>query len=305
MTARMPQEPPPVLTYDAHRGTYDAPPTWTPPQGPSRSSSAYGARSPSEKSSPNSAPSPSPSAVDAPSSFSRPAPSTIAYAPFRITAHEGFSVNLGHGFPVLPPPDSPFADHDVVQNDWARFLTDIKRAGSLDGVPVHMRNGPVGELLDQWNRYFFHPRRMHVVLALGNTAYTGRDPVPADTVERQHLQQRQSQSSFGGRGQQSAYDDDSSDSDGGGRFGGGRPRLLGGIVGGILGGGRDRRDARRRRRRERGGLISGLVGLGASAITGAVQNATASRGGGVSASASGQAIPGTEDKWRIVISYRP
>ncbi|KAH9932314.1 uncharacterized protein B0H18DRAFT_987545, partial [Fomitopsis serialis] len=42
------------------------------------------------------------------------------------------------------------------------------------------RRGPVGELIGYWNHHFFHPRRMHVVLARGAKAYSGSDPHPPD-----------------------------------------------------------------------------------------------------------------------------
>jgi len=151
-----------------------------------------------------------------PPSFQRPPPSTLSYAPFRPTALVGHSSELGRGFPPIPPPSAyiphPFASHDVNEHDWLRFLEDIKAAAQAapmnkfvsgvapmarriplpltavlvsKGVEMHMKSrkkGPVGEAVDHWNHYFFHPRRMHIVLAQGKMSYSGPEAPPPDMV---------------------------------------------------------------------------------------------------------------------------
>ncbi|OJA12437.1 hypothetical protein AZE42_08204 [Rhizopogon vesiculosus] len=47
------------------------------------------------------------------------------------------SKDLSKGFPEVPPPcqvqPHPFATHDIAEEDWKRFLADVKKAGSLTG----------------------------------------------------------------------------------------------------------------------------------------------------------------------------
>ena len=42
---------------------------------------------------------------------------------------------LDHGFPIEPPHTAvqphPFMIHDIWEEDWTRFLTDIQKAGKL------------------------------------------------------------------------------------------------------------------------------------------------------------------------------
>jgi len=51
------------------------------------------------------------------------------------------------------------------------------------GLEMHWKNkrsGPAGELVDYWNHHFFHPRRLHVVLARGVVSFSGADMPPPD-----------------------------------------------------------------------------------------------------------------------------
>jgi len=123
----------------------------------------------------------------------------------------------------------------VTPDDWARFLRDITAAGSNPGTmektiatvapfakgvrilgavagvgPLFglgadqkmrsFKTGPVAEVVDHWNYYFFGPREIDVALAQGRLLYTGRgDGLPADMYLEGHQ---------GGR----YFDEDPSDS---------------------------------------------------------------------------------------------
>ncbi|KAG2348066.1 hypothetical protein BDR05DRAFT_926913 [Suillus weaverae] len=116
--------------------------------------------------------------------------------------------DLSKGFPELPPPCQlcvhPFAAHDIMEEDWKRFLADIKKAGSLsagqriksNAIPfltgvglvggffltgaiekrMKARNrNAAGDVIDHWNHYFFGPRKMEVVLCQGSERLSGRE----------------------------------------------------------------------------------------------------------------------------------
>jgi hypothetical protein len=115
--------------------------------------------------------------------------------------------DLSNGFPDLPPPcqmnPHPFATHDVTEEDWKRFLVDVKKAGSLSGaqriksnvIPLvtgmsfvtgfiatfaiekkmkYKNRQAAGDLVDHWNHYFFGPRRMEVVLCQASERLSGK-----------------------------------------------------------------------------------------------------------------------------------
>ncbi|KAF7796147.1 hypothetical protein EIP86_007321 [Pleurotus ostreatoroseus] len=134
-----------------------------------------------------------------PPSFSRVPPADVPYAPFAPCALVSLSHALDKGFPALAPPSTqphPFAAHDVLEADWLRFLSDVKRAGALSPLNHVMaefapwavgigplgffitkgmkklmkkqRVGPVSEIIDHWNYYFFYPRRMEIALLHGD-----------------------------------------------------------------------------------------------------------------------------------------
>lgn len=93
-----------------------------------------------------------------PPAFSRQAPNHLSYAPFPPCAVISLSKDLSKGFPPVLPPSSvqphPFVMHDIQEEDWIRFLSDTKRAGSLSpmnrvvaGVaPVAMGIGLPGKI---------------------------------------------------------------------------------------------------------------------------------------------------------------
>lgn len=68
-----------------------------------------------------------------------PPPSAhFPYNPFPPMCLISNTKDLSGGFPEVPPPcqqnPHPFATHDVTEEDWKRFLTDVKKAGSLSGA---------------------------------------------------------------------------------------------------------------------------------------------------------------------------
>ncbi|KIK97009.1 hypothetical protein PAXRUDRAFT_825344 [Paxillus rubicundulus Ve08.2h10] len=114
---------------------------------------------------------------------------------------------LSKGFPELPPPcelnQHPFSTHDINEEDWKRFLADIKKSGSLSAgqriksnvIPLAIgasffggflmthaiekkmkakNRTAAGDLIDHWNHFFFGPRRMEVVLCQASERLSGR-----------------------------------------------------------------------------------------------------------------------------------
>lgn len=69
-----------------------------------------------------------------PPSFSRTPQPHFGYPPFPPCTATSLGSELSSGFPVLPPPcyvqPHPFTTHDVSEEDWARFLDDVRRAGA-------------------------------------------------------------------------------------------------------------------------------------------------------------------------------
>ncbi|KZP30768.1 hypothetical protein FIBSPDRAFT_1038022 [Athelia psychrophila] len=158
-------------------------------------------------------------------SLGRPAPPNLPYPPFPPTYIIG-GKSLDGGFPVELPPamtePHPFILHDVTRGDWDRFVTDVTNAGSLSGrqqigkqaiglvmpglggmvvgaiVKKGMQAGKIGptaQLVDQWNRDFFHPRRMEVILSsAGQRLDSGSGPVPPIEYEIEKLSAARSRS---------------------------------------------------------------------------------------------------------------
>ncbi|KAI0628481.1 hypothetical protein C8Q77DRAFT_1068097 [Trametes polyzona] len=153
-------------------------------------------------------------------SFERRPPPDVPYGEFPPGTHYARSDDLTRGFPAAPPTcpappgtPHPFSTHDVQEADWVCFLSDVQSAGGLtpvdpliaDAAPsavklglgvvgyfaskalkAHVkskRKSPVADVIDLWNRRFFHPRCMDVVLAQGAITYTGpMYAMPADMV---------------------------------------------------------------------------------------------------------------------------
>ncbi|KAF9789388.1 hypothetical protein BJ322DRAFT_1177392 [Thelephora terrestris] len=63
----------------------------------------------------------------APSAFTRPTPKNYTYLPFKPMTMLGISSNLANGFPIIPPPINP---EDEKQEDWPKFLIDLKTVAS-------------------------------------------------------------------------------------------------------------------------------------------------------------------------------
>jgi len=168
----------------------------------------------------------SPSPDPAPSFSRQPSP-FVPYTPFPVMYLTSKKRHLDKGFPLLPPPTPvtphPFVTHDVNEVDWHRFLNEVQKAGKLTGreqleaaaVPIttHMsilgvfatsaiesnmkdkKVIPVGELIDTWNRLFFHPRKMEVMLAKGQLDGIGNASIPKGPQRRPSTSSSSSSSS--------------------------------------------------------------------------------------------------------------
>ncbi|EGN99217.1 hypothetical protein SERLA73DRAFT_182105 [Serpula lacrymans var. lacrymans S7.3] len=156
-----------------------------------------------------------------PPSWQRPPPQHLPYNPFPPMCLVSNSKNISNGFPELPPPCNlqphPFASHDISEEDWKRFLTDVKKAGSLTGMQriksnviptvmglnliggIFMTNAierkmktknrtAAGDIVDHWNHYFFGPRRMEAVLCQASERLSGREgSAPHGSAEQERM----------------------------------------------------------------------------------------------------------------------
>ncbi|KAI0646658.1 hypothetical protein C8Q79DRAFT_909129 [Trametes meyenii] len=136
-----------------------------------------------------------------PPSFTRHPHPGLYYEPFHAMELIGKGNTLDDGFPYIAPPcqmvPHPFVTHDVNEYDWKQFLHNLRIAGSLSpsdrvvsgvlpmvlgfgffsslfatfGLDHFMRRrkrGPVSQLVDHWNNFFFHPRCIHIALSKGS-----------------------------------------------------------------------------------------------------------------------------------------
>ncbi|KAG2145348.1 uncharacterized protein EDB93DRAFT_1151874 [Suillus bovinus] len=143
-----------------------------------------------------------------PPMWQRQPPQHLRYDQFPPMCLISNQADISKGFPEVPPPCQlcvhPFATHDILEEDWKRFLADIKRAGSLTGgqriksnvIPLVIgaslvgglfmtraiekrmkakNRSAVGDIIDNWNQYFFGPRRMEAVLCQGSERLSGRE----------------------------------------------------------------------------------------------------------------------------------
>jgi len=195
-----------------------------------------------------------------PAAFQRPPPGHYTYIQFAPMSVYTNTERLQDGFQLIPPParagdQHPFASHDVTEEDWHKFLKDLEKTAHLSptqrlgnffkhnsqGVQERLKRDriePVGDYLLAWNQYFFQPRRMTVVLALGGQRYSGEtEDAPPDLHSHHkssgHSSHRRSDSG-------SSSDSDSDHRDSGGR----------GAVG-LIGQRRARIQERREMRRDR------------------------------------------------------
>ncbi|KIJ62891.1 hypothetical protein HYDPIDRAFT_93790 [Hydnomerulius pinastri MD-312] len=147
-----------------------------------------------------------------PTMWQRPPPQNLPYNQFPPMCLISNGKELSKGFPELPPPcqlsPHPFATHDINEEDWKRFLADVKKAGSLSAaqriksnvIPLvtgasffggflmthaiekrmkSKNRTAAGDLVDHWNHYFFGPRRMEAVLCQASERLSGREgPAP-------------------------------------------------------------------------------------------------------------------------------
>ncbi|KAH7920416.1 hypothetical protein BV22DRAFT_1039900 [Leucogyrophana mollusca] len=143
-----------------------------------------------------------------PPMWQRQPPPNLPYNQFPSMCLISNGKELSKGFPELPPPcqfsPHPFSTHDVTEDDWKRFLADVKKAGSLSGAQriksnvIPMVTGmsliggifmtsaierkmkaknrtAAGDVVDHWNHYFFGPRRMEAILCQASERLSGRE----------------------------------------------------------------------------------------------------------------------------------
>ncbi|KAH7884758.1 hypothetical protein F5I97DRAFT_1938131 [Phlebopus sp. FC_14] len=156
-----------------------------------------------------------------PPSWQRPPPPQFPYNQFPPMCLISNGKELSKGFPEVPPPcqlaPHPFATHDVTEEDWTRFLADVKRASSLsttqriksNAIPMaaglnilggffltraiekkmtHKNRSAAGDVVDHWNHYFFGPRRMEAVLCQAHERLSGRaGPAPIGDPHQYHM----------------------------------------------------------------------------------------------------------------------
>lgn len=95
-----------------------------------------------------------------PPSFGRIPPGDVSYESFTPCVLASVGKELDKGFPSAAPPSNaqphPFVAHDVREEDWLRFMSDLKRAGSLSpmnrvaagAVPLALGLGLAGKIKD-------------------------------------------------------------------------------------------------------------------------------------------------------------
>lgn len=87
-----------------------------------------------------------------PPSFLRSSRLDMSYEPFEPTSLRSVSEDLTQGFPQLPPQSRdvphPFSTHDVSEEDWRRFVLDVRSASMLlqaAMAPTGRRVGLLGQ----------------------------------------------------------------------------------------------------------------------------------------------------------------
>ncbi|KAF9238518.1 hypothetical protein BU15DRAFT_88360 [Melanogaster broomeanus] len=156
-----------------------------------------------------------------PPMWQRPPRENLPYNQFPPMCLISNGKDLSKGFPELPPPcqlsPHPFASHDIAEEDWKRFLVDVKKSGSLspaqriksnvlpmavgasflggflmtNAIERKMKSknrSAAGDVVDHWNHYFFGPRRMEVVLCQSSERLSGRlGAAPIGDPHQQHM----------------------------------------------------------------------------------------------------------------------
>ncbi|EMD34651.1 hypothetical protein CERSUDRAFT_116828 [Gelatoporia subvermispora B] len=133
--------------------------------------------------------------------------------------------SLEDGFTLAFPPSAmiphPFVMHDVTQHDWTLFIQQIKAVAGLSitdrvianvvplalnanlipsllmtgGIEIGMKAKKVtsiAELIEQWNLYFFGPRRISIELWRGRICCTDSSTASSETQELPNNQSMQS-----------------------------------------------------------------------------------------------------------------
>ncbi|KAG1738388.1 uncharacterized protein EDB91DRAFT_457841 [Suillus paluster] len=156
-----------------------------------------------------------------PPMWERRPPQHLPYSQFPPMCLISKDKDLSKGFPELPPPcqahPHPFATHDITEEDWIRFLADVKKGGSLSGgqriksnvIPLMVgaslvgglfltsaierrmkakNRNAAGDIIDHWNYYFFGPRRMEAVLCQASERLSGREgAAPFGDASQRHM----------------------------------------------------------------------------------------------------------------------
>ncbi|KAH8817806.1 hypothetical protein DL96DRAFT_1751730 [Flagelloscypha sp. PMI_526] len=142
-----------------------------------------------------------------PACFARQPPDDMmagVFEPMFLTARN--SGALREGFPLIPPPSTtrphPFSTHDVTEEDWTLFVTEMKKTstltagqitkgivlpytvwipGATDYLSYKLRHkyhdenaASAGALVDVWNHHFFGPRSLKAVLLKGKERLSGQ-----------------------------------------------------------------------------------------------------------------------------------
>ncbi|KAF8189361.1 hypothetical protein BJ912DRAFT_967327 [Pholiota molesta] len=244
IAASSPNEKTPILFTSESGPAFPIPANATSPAPQDLSPNTYASGSLSNRSSSYSyyAPHTSTSRTDDPalfSSFSRVPPEDLAYGPFPPIFLVAISKTLAKGFPPAPPPSStrphPFTSHNVLEEDWLRFLGEIHDSANLTQKDVDRSHLPiismipiispiaslsvqqymkgqkrhkVVKVIDTWNHHFFEIRKLRVILMRGRTKLSGGPPAPSESFQVPSDSKSPSASQSPTPGPEAYWDDD-------------------------------------------------------------------------------------------------
>ncbi|KAI0747160.1 hypothetical protein C8Q80DRAFT_825131 [Daedaleopsis nitida] len=112
-----------------------------------------------------------------PPCFQRP-PANAPYTPFEAMTIPALENQLEYGFALALPPSltqpHPFSVHDIPEEDWLRFLHDVRDAAAATvgthpgghGAQEKHASDAVSQIIWHWNHKFWHRRQIDVSLAL-------------------------------------------------------------------------------------------------------------------------------------------
>ena len=132
-----------------------------------------------------------------PPSFSRLPPPNLPYPPFPQCVVIGKGNSLTKGFPILPPQTDvqphPFVTHDVNEDDWARFLGDVKKASKLS-IMEHVVTGAVPAVLGITIVGGAH-LDIHIILDLSHAGWLSSGSYPSFSRNRVRYEAQEEESS--------------------------------------------------------------------------------------------------------------